>query len=155
MDGSENQVSNHRPHRSWWWRASVIAGVVLSSLVSGIAVGVTLSPAADDGSGGPTSIGEVETRIEAVGATDRQDRVVEGIVEAARDGCSVVLKIGHASQRDGSDFRRATRVLTHGFAAFHDFDRVTSTIARTDDGLVGVIYGERCIRAGSSDVGAS
>jgi hypothetical protein len=134
-------ISKEHSHRSSR-RSLAIIGVILVSLAPGFTVGVAVTTALDERHSLP-SISE-RSDSHPVDPIPRQEVIVESIAEAARIGCSVVLKIAEAPRREGFRFRRATRVLAHGFASFHELDRVTSRVIGSDGRLIGIVYGERC-----------
>lgn len=135
-------ISKEHSPRSLWWRSVAMTSVILVSLASGLTVGVAVTTALDE----RHLLATISERSEShpVDPIPRQEMIVESIAEAARVGCSVVLKIGKAPRREGFGFRRATRMLAHGFASFHELDRVTSKVIGSDDVLIGIVYGERC-----------
>lgn len=145
MSASRVAIPSTREIDRRTWGSAALIAAILASLAVGATARTAVSAAKQDVPGGvpmPRSAIIVEPRASI--HAPRQETIVAAIVEAERDGCSVVLKMGGAPLDAGFEFRRATRVLAHQLMALQSLDRVTSRVTRVDDRLAGVVYGERC-----------
>jgi hypothetical protein len=124
------------------WRTADLVVAVAVSLAIGVGCGAVTLPARGvlAGDTSPDRPPDVERPV----ATPRQELIVAAVAAAGRDGCSVILKTGQAPLRAEFGFRRATRTLAHEFMSRRMLERVASTVIRTERGLAGVVYGERC-----------